>query len=91
MNNTKNSRNNPSLLEEYPDLVETEWSAVENYLLGRSPQLLHASSGKDTYWTCPNCGSTYHASPRTRTSGIRRNKTTCHHCRGKVQYSPFIV
>ncbi len=74
-----------------PELVEAEWYAPYNMVLGIMPDSVSTRSSIKVYWKCLDCGHIYKMSPIDRLEKRERNKKPCPACNKLVQLHPFVV
>ncbi len=74
-----------SLSALYPDLIENEWKYLSNILLVNPNEIFPTASTPQCFWECPECGTTYKASPKGRTQNLIRGIESCPTCKGLRQ------
>lgn len=66
----------------HPDLL-SEWSVVENTLLGIRPNAVLDTNMFKVWWKCPDCNHKYYMSIKDRLMKQKRGFTACTYCNGR--------
>ena len=75
----------------HPDLINEEWSTVENILLGLDPDKLLENGTEKAWWKCPICKHHYLMSVKDRLIKAKRKHNPCTFCNGRRIPSPHII
>ncbi len=75
----------------HPDLINEEWSTVENILLGLDPDNILENSTEKAWWKCPRCKHHYLMSVKDRFIKAKRKHNPCTFCNGRRIPSPRII
>ena len=75
----------------HPDLINEEWSTVENILLGLDPDNILENSTEKAWWKCPICKHHYLMSIKDRLMKAKRKHSPCTFCSGRRILSPRII
>lgn len=75
----------------HPDLINEEWSTVENILLGLDPDNILENSTEKAWWKCPICKHHYLMSIKDRLMKAKRKHNPCVFCSGRRIPSPRII